>query len=146
MTGLILMLAVAAAMALFREPLGRGLVKLAETVPWRRLAGLAVVLFLAWVSLQTFHVGFVAPLTGDTLAPLFDLAFGYADLLIAVAVAMLNRRTRELFGRVIDLARPAVHRVMRARRARREPARPRRRLPDRDEPEPGVFGGRLGFA
>ena len=118
-----------------------------ETVHWKRLAVLAVVLFLVWVSLQTFHVGFVAPLTGDTATILFDYAFAYADLLIAVAVAMLNRQTRQLIGRVIDLARPAVQLMLRrAGRARRSPARPRRRLPERDEPEPGAFGGVLAFA
>jgi hypothetical protein len=146
MTGLILMLAVAGAMALFREPLGRGLVRLVEAMPWRRLAVLAVVLFLMWVSLQTFHVGFVAPLTGDTLGPLFDLAFGYADLVIAVAVAVLNRQTRLLLGRLIDLAGLTVRKITPTGRARRAPARPRRRLPDRDEPEPGVFDPLVAFA
>ena len=147
MTGLILMLAVAGAMALFREPLGRGLVRVVETVPWRRLAVLAIVLFLAWISLQTFHVGFVAPLTGDTLAPLFDLAFAYADLLIAVAIATLDRRTRRLFARLFDLARVTGHLAMRrAGRARRAPAKPGRRLPDRDDPEPAAWDGVLAFS
>ena len=147
MTGLILMLAVAAAMALFREPLGRGLVGAVEAVPWRRLAVLAIVLFLAWISLQTFHVGFVAPLTGDTLAPLFDLAFAYADLLIAVAIAVLNRRTRRLLARLVDIARFAGHLGMRrASRAHRAPAKPRRRPLDGDEPEPAAWGGVLAFA
>jgi hypothetical protein len=136
-TQLILMLALAAAMALFREPLGRELVRVVETVHWKRMAALAVVLFLMWVSLQTFHVGFVAPLTGDTLTILFDYAVAYADLLVALAVAVLNRQTRQLIGRVIDRARLAFHpAVRRAARARRAPARPRRRPPDRDEPEP----------
>jgi hypothetical protein len=124
MTGLILMLAVAGAMALFREAL-----------------------FLAWISLQTFHVGFVAPLTGDTLGPLFDLAFAYADILIAVAIAVLNRRTRQLLVRLVAFARFAGHLVMRrAGGARRAPAAPRRRPPDRDEPEPAAWGGVFSFA
>lgn len=146
MTWLILMLAVAAAMVLFREALGRELVRVVETAPWRRLAVLAVVLFLAWISLQTFHVGVMAPLSGDSLTIVFDYAFAYADLLVALAIAVLNRQARQLVGRLIDFARFAAHRTMRrAGRARRTPARPRRRTPDRDEPEPDPFGAVLAF-
>jgi hypothetical protein len=145
MTYLILMLALAAAMALFREPLGRELVRVVQTVHWKRLAALAVVLFLMWVSLQTFHVGVVAPLTGDSLTILFDYAFAYADLLVALAVAVLNRQARQLVVRLIDLAGPAVQLMLRrTARARRAPARLRRRPPDREEPEP--WGGDLVFA
>jgi hypothetical protein len=154
MTGLILMLAVAAAMALLREPLGRGLFALVRRLDRKRLALMVVLLFLVWALLH--HVQVVAgPITGDGLAVLLDPATyvalfdasAYVDLAIGVAALVLDRRTRQMLGRVFDLARSIFQRAMgRTGRARRTPARLRRRPPDRDEPDPGVFDGVMAAA
>jgi hypothetical protein len=153
MTGLILMLAVAGAMALFREPLGRGLVRLVEIADWKRAPMVVILLLLVWALLH--HVQLVAgPVSGEGLATLFDAstyaalfdATTYADLAIGLAAAVLSGRTRQLAGRLIDLVRPAVHRTMQAARARRAAARPRRQPADRDEPEPAAFCGFLAIA
>jgi len=154
MTGLILMLAVAAAMALLRESLGRGLFVLVRGVDKKRLAMLAVVLFLVWALLHQIHL-ILGPIPGDALVALFDSSTyaalfdvsAYADLAVGLAAMVLSERTRRMIGHLIDLVRPIVDRLMRrAGRARRSPARLRRRLPDRDEPEPEAFGGVLAFA
>jgi hypothetical protein len=87
----------------------------------------------------------VALFDTSTYAALFD-ASAYADLAIGLAAMVLNRRVRLMLGRVIDLGRSATHRVMRARQTPRAPRRPRRRLPDRDEPEPAGFRKVLAFA
>jgi hypothetical protein len=154
MTSLILMLAVAAAMVLFREPLGRGLVRLVEAVDKRRLVMLVVLLFLVWALLHQIQI-VAGPITSDGLVALFDTstyaalfdATTYADLMIGVAAAVLDQRTRRLLVRMAGSVRRAVHRVMgRATRARRAPSRPSRRLPDRDEPEPALDNGVLAFA
>jgi len=148
MTGLILMLAVATAMILFREPLGRGLVGFVKTVDRKRLVILAVLLFLVWALLHQVQI-VAGPISGDGLVALFDTSTyaalfdtsAYTDLVIGLAAAVLSRRTRLMLGRLIDLVRPAVHRVMnRTSRARRAPARPRRPLADSDEPEPQFCG------
>ena len=143
MTYLIVMLAVAAAMVLFREPLGRGLVRAAGAVDWKWAVILAILALAVWGIVH--HVQAPVAIEGDALAGLFD-TFAYGDLLIGLAAALLSRQVRQLPGRLIDLARPAVQLMLRrAGRARRAPARPRRRPPDRDEPEPGAFGGVLTF-
>jgi alkylated DNA nucleotide flippase Atl1 len=73
-------------------------------------------------------------------------AFAYGDLWIGLAAALLSRQTRQALGRLTDLARFVGHRVVRrAGRANRAPARPRRRPPDREEPEPAAWGGVLAF-
>ena len=153
MTSLILMLAVAAAMVLLREPLGRGLVRFAECVDRKRLVMLAALLLLVWALLHNIQI-VAGPISGDGLVALFDTstyaalfdATTYADLMIGLAAIVLSERARRLLGRVIDFARLALQPlVRRSSRAPRTPARPRRRFPDRDEPEPGVFGARLAF-
>ncbi len=136
MTWLILTLAMAAAMALLREPLGHALVRFV-TVHGKSLAVAALLLLLLWIAVQNAHQGLAAPMGAGDLAALFD-SFAYTDLLIGVAVAAFNRQTRQLIGRVLDLARVAVRGVARvAGRARRTraPARPRR-APPPDEPDP----------
>jgi hypothetical protein len=153
MTSLILMMVVAAAMVLLREPLGRGLMQLAGAVDRKRLAMFVVLLFLAWALLHHVQL-LIGPVPGDAIVALFDTstyaalfdASAYADLAIGLAAALLNRRACLMLGRLIELGRGVVHRVMQAGRARRAPPRPRRRLPDRDEPEPGVFGALPAFA
>jgi hypothetical protein len=154
MTGLILMLAVAAAMALFREPLGRGLVRFVETVDRKRLMMLVVLLFLVWALLHQIQI-VAGPISGDSLVALFDTstyaalfdATTYADLAIGLAAALLNQRTRQWLSRMVDLARLALHPVRRgAARARRTQAKPRHRPSDGDEPEPRSIGGVLAFA
>jgi hypothetical protein len=154
MTGLILMLAVAAAMILFREPLGRGLVRFVEAVDRKRLVMLVVLLFLVWALVHQIQI-VAGPISGDGLVALFDTstyaalfdASTYADLAIGLAAAVLNQRTRRMLGRMVDLARLALHPVMRgAARARRTQARPRHWPSDADEPEPRSAGGVLAFA
>jgi hypothetical protein len=153
MSGLILMLAVATAMVLFREPLGRGLVQLAGAIDRKRLAMFVVLLFLVWALLHQVQI-MIGPISGDALVALFDTstyaalfdASAYADLAIGLAAALLSRRTRLMLARLIGLVRRPVHRVIQVARARRTPTRPRRQAPDPDEPEPDGFRGILAFA
>ena len=154
MTYLLLMLTVAAAMVLFRGPLGRGLVRIAEAVDRKRLVMLVVLLFLVWALLHQVQI-VAGPITGDSLVALFDTstyaalfdATTYADLMIGVAAAVLDQRTRRLLVRMAGAVRRAGHRVIgRAVRARRAPSRPGRQLPDGDEPEPAFDNFVLSFA
>jgi len=138
MTYLILALAVAAAMALFREPLGRTVVWAARIIDWKWAVILAILMFAVWGVLQHVQGPFSAPAASDLVA-LFDTVT-YGDLLIGMTVAILNRQTRQLLGRVVDAVRIAGQLIgRRAGRAGRTPARPRRRLPDREEPESAVW-------
>jgi hypothetical protein len=143
MTGLMLMLVMAAAMALFREPLGRGLTKAVDAFDWRWAILVALLVLGVWLIVHNPHANTGVFLTGDSIAALFDTVT-YGDLLIGVTVAILNRQTRQVLGRVADFARLAGLLLMRQAgrvRAVRTRAKPRRRTPDREEPEPGLFGG-----
>jgi hypothetical protein len=151
MTYLILMLAVAAAVVLWRKALGRGLVEAIGAIDWKWAVILAILMVAAWGIVH--HVQAPIAITGDPVAGLFDtftygdLLITYGDLLVGVAVAVMNRQMRQLLDRAADLTRLLIHSTMRrAARARRAPARPRRRPPDRDEPEPAGWGGVLAFA
>jgi hypothetical protein len=151
MTYLILMLVVAAAMVLWRRPLGRGLVEAVGAIDWKWAVILAILTFAAWGVVHQLQAP--TAITGDPVAGLFDtFAYGdllitYGDLLLGVAVAVLNRQARQLLGRAADLTRLLVHATMRrAARVRRAPARRRRRPPDQDEPEPATWGRGLAFA
>ena len=151
MTYLIMMLAVAAAMVLFREPLGRALARAVGAIDWRWAVILALLAVCAWGILH--HVQAPISVTGDALTGLFDtfaysdLLIAYSDLAIAAAVALLNRRTLQMVGRLAVLAGIAAHRVIRrAARAVRAPAKPRCGPPDPDEPEPGAWGAIFALA
>ncbi|HEY4032125.1 MAG TPA: hypothetical protein VGM25_17395 [Caulobacteraceae bacterium] len=146
MTHLILMLAVAVAMALFREPLGQALVWVVRAVDWKWAAILVILTVGVWSLLRHVQGPAVAPIAGDGLTALLDV-FAYTDVLVGATLALLDRQARQLTGRVAAVVRIVVGRGVRlVARGRRSPIGPRRRPPDRDEPEPAIFGGILLFS
>lgn len=134
MVHLLPLLAVALAMALLREPLGRALTALVDQ-HGKALVIIAVLLLLAWIAAHNAQLGLATPI-GD-VAALFD-SFAYADLFIGAAVAVFNRQTRQLAGSLVDLVRAAGRVIVRSAgrgRRTRVSGKPRR-APLPEEPDP----------